>query len=280
MRKIFIYSGLSLMLLSCSTKPKQDPAVEWQNPEIIAINKEKPHANLFYNLLNETPENVQLLNGDWKFKFAVNPYEAPENFQDSAYDDSAWGTLPVPSNWQIYGHGVAIYRNITHPFPCTPPLVPADKNETGCYRRTFEVPQNWNGQKIVLHFDGAQSAMYVWVNGKQAGYTEDSMLPSEFDITSLVQPGNNVVACKVINWSDGSYLEDQDFYRTAGIHRDVYVYALPQQHMYDFYVTTDFDAQYRDAQFNLNVKTNNITTTGYKVKVEVLDDNNNSIINK
>jgi len=159
-----------------------------------------------------------------------------------------WDVIPVPSNWQVLGYGRPIYTNIKHPFPANPPFIPEDANETGLYRKTFTVPDSWSDKEIYLHFAGAQSAMYVWVNSKKVGYSQGSMTPAEFNVTEFVQPGENLLAVQVIRWSDGSYLEDQDFWRLSGIYRDVTLVARPKIFIRDFIVTTDLDHHYRDAE--------------------------------
>jgi beta-galactosidase/beta-glucuronidase len=247
---LFIFQGFA------QKKNEVNPKDEWQNPEVIAINKEKAHATLF-SYATEKPENFMLLNGSWKFNFQQNPSLTPVDFFKPTFDDKSWNEIEVPSNWQLKGYGTAIYRNMIHPFPCNPPFVPVDTNETGCYRKTFEIPAQWDGQRVYLHFAGVQSAVYVWVNGKFVGYSEDSMTPAEFDITDYAQKGQNVIATKVINWSDGSYLEDQDFWRTGGIFRDVFVFALPQTHIIDFKVDTKLDAAYKNAQLNVSTSIRN-----------------------
>ena len=235
-------------------------AQEWQNPEIIAINKEAPHVTLIPFQSVKTSQSFdatqsdryQSLNGDWKFKFLARPGDAPDKFFQPTFADADWELLPVPSNWQVEGYGQPIYTNIKHPFPVDPPRVPEDANETGLYRLEFEMAPEWVGQEIFLHFAGVQSAMYVWVNGEQVGYSQGSMLPAEFNVTDYVKPGKNILAAKVIRWSDGSYLEDQDFWRLSGIYRDVYLVARPQVFLRDFQITTDLDSDYKDATLDID----------------------------
>ena len=238
---------------------------EWQNPEVIAINKEAPHATLVpypsadaaLEFESSRSDPIVNLNGDWKFLFLDKPADAPHGFYATEFDDAEWDQLPVPSNWQVEGYGRPIYTNIKHPFPANPPKVPEDANETGLYRLDFDIPTDWSGNEMFLHFAGVQSAMYVWLNGEFVGYSQDSMMPAEFNITEFAKPGANVLACKVIRWSDGSYLEDQDFWRLSGIYRDVYVVARPNVFLRDMTVITDFDEHYDDAVLDLSFDLDN-----------------------
>ncbi|MBN1466787.1 DUF4981 domain-containing protein [candidate division KSB1 bacterium] len=249
----------------------QTIAPEWENPEIIGINKEAPHATLvpFHDVESslsfaaQRSDRYQLLNGDWKFKFLAKPADAPD-FYKSDYADADWDLLAVPSNWQMKGYGQPIYTNITHPFPADPPKVPHDANETGLYRREFELPAGWHGREIFLHFAGVQSAMTVWVNGEKVGYSQDSMLPAEFNITSYVKQGRNVLAVQVIRWSDGSYLEDQDFWRLSGIYRDVYLVARPHVYLRDFQIITDLDQHYENATLTIEFSVMNASVKAVK----------------
>jgi beta-galactosidase len=238
----------------------QGETPEWENPEIIGINKDVSHATFIpyqdtetaASFNTEKSDRYQSLNGVWKFKFLERPGDMPDGFFSEGYSDKDWDDLTVPSNWQIKGYGRPIYTNIKHPFKADPPKVPHDANETGLYRLEFDVPSEWDEREIFLHFGGVQSAMYVWVNGKETGYSQGSMTPSEFDITKQIHTGKNILAVKVIRWSDGSYLEDQDFWRLSGIYRDVYLVARPTAYFQDFHVMTDLDEDYRDADLNIN----------------------------
>ncbi|MDX1907924.1 MAG: glycoside hydrolase family 2 TIM barrel-domain containing protein [Bacteroidia bacterium] len=261
---------------------------EWQDETVYSQQETPPHATLipYANEIQaltfdktQSPRYLSL-NGTWQFRFLERPGDVPAGFWAPTYDDSRWDTLSVPSNWQLRGYGRPHYTNILHPFPPTPPRVPEDKNETGCYRRSFQVPAQWTGSQIFLHFAGVQSAYYVWVNGQRVGYSEDGMTPSEFNITSLVKPGANTLAVQVINWSDGSYLEDQDFWRLAGIFRDVFLFATPPVHLRDFYVYTDFDSRYEHAALHLRLSLANYAATPakkYRVQVNLYDADNHIV---
>ncbi len=168
------------------------------------------------------------LNGDWKFHFADKPADVPaDDFHVAEFDDASWDSIDVPSNWEMRGYGIPIYTNAVYPFKVDQPRIDGSNNPVGRYRRSIEIPADWDGRQIVLHFGGVSSAYFVWVNGTKVGYAEDARLPSEFDITRFVKPGKNTVAVQVYKWSDGSYLEDQDHWRMGGIHREVFLEARP-----------------------------------------------------
>ena len=186
------------------------------------------------------------LDGVWKIRFAEDAAQSPEGFWQPGADLGDWDEIEVPSCWEMQGYGYPIYTNVVYPFEFKPPYITRD-NPTGCYVRTFSVPEAWSGNRVTLHFGGVYSGFYVWVNGALAGYAEDSCLPSEFDITGLLQPGENRLAVQVFKWTDGSYLEDADHWRMAGIHREVFLSAKPDSAIGDFGVRTIFDAGMRDA---------------------------------
>ncbi len=192
------------------------------------------------------------LNGDWRFHLAPAPTHAPTDFEQPGFDDAGWGLLPVPSNWQMLGHGRPHYTNVPYPFPFDPPRVPSE-NPTGCYRRNFELPGDWAGQRVHLRFEGVDSAFEVHVNGREAGYSQGSRLPSEFDVTDLVEPGENLIAVRVMQWSDGSYLEDQDMWWLSGIFRDVYLLARPPLHIADLVATPRLSPPFDTAALDLTV---------------------------
>ncbi|MEO1449912.1 MAG: sugar-binding domain-containing protein, partial [Bacteroidota bacterium] len=253
---------ISLSFLSSQT-------LEWQDPTMIGENKLAPHAHLTpfpseakaLTVDQGQTDRVQSLNGNWKFMFLPNPASVPAEAHQEAYDDQAWDEIEVPSNWQVKGYGRPIYTNIKYPFPTNPPLVPEDSNETGFYRRSFDIPAAWEDQQVVLHFAGVQSACYVWVNGKKVGYSEGSMTPAEFDITGFVRTGQNLLAVEVIRWSDASYLEDQDFWRLSGIFREVKLIARPETHIRDVHVRTTFGASLEQAAVEIDL---DIENTGKK----------------
>mgnify|MGYP001028987009 CR=1 FL=1 len=260
------------------TKPN-----DWENPQVVGRNKEPGHVTLTpYTdpataLAGDRSASpyFQLLNGDWKFKWAPNPDAAPASFYEDGFDASGWDTLPVPSNWQMHGYDYPHYTNIVYPFsPDICPQVPHDDNPTGSYRTEFTLPAEWDGRQVFLVFDGVDSAFYLWINGEMVGYSQDSRLPAEFNITRYVRPGQNSLAVQVYRWSDGTYLEDQDMWWLSGIYRDVYLFSTPAVHIRDFGVRTEFDQAYRDATLHVQVNLKNygeMPVQGYAVTAELLD---------
>lgn len=259
---------------------------DWENPLVVGKNKVPRHVTL--TPFNDeqsalkgdrsSSPNVLPLNGDWKFKWAIKPADAPQDFYQDGFNTSSWDSIAVPGIWQLQGYGYPIYMNITHPFvPADPPNVPHYLNQVGSYRRNFIFPETWKDRQVFLHFDGVQSAFYVWINGQEVGYSEDSMTPAEFNITQYLRPGENNVSAKVFCWSDGSYLEDQDFWRYSGIFRDVYLFSTPNVHIRDFFAQTDLDEQYRDAQLKVRVNVHRYGESNLGAKlaeVALYDDKN------
>lgn len=239
----------------------------WEDPQVVAINRLPAHATLYPHadvegaLAREGASSpwIRSLNGEWKFHFARNASEAPAGFYREGADTRTWSDLPVPSNWEMHGHGIAIYTNAKYPFsPVDPPRVPKEDNPVGSYVRTFTVPVEWQGRQVTLHFGGVSSAFFVWVNGQRVGYSEDSRLPAEFDVTRYIRAGGNTLAVQVLRWSDGSYLEDQDHWRLSGIHRDVYLVARPRVQLYDLFVRTILDDDYRNATLEIRPDIRNL----------------------
>jgi beta-galactosidase len=244
---------------------------EWQNPEVTDVGTEAPRASFCpypdaAGALTFEPEKSERrisLNGVWRFKWCRNPFETPEGFFNAGFDASSWDYIPVPSNWQVYGqnHGrnydKPFFSNIRHPFPADPPKVPHDDNPTGLYRTAFTLPDGWKNRIVFLNFGGVQSAFYLWINGKQVGYSEDAFTPAEFNITAFLKPGENVLAAEVLHHSDASYLEDQDYWRLAGIFRDVELTARPAVHIRDLQAVTDLDDRYADAVLSVKVSLRN-----------------------
>ncbi len=276
----------------------QTAVPDWCNPLVAGRNKEAPHATLipFADIksaraaLDETVLDwekspfMRRLDGEWRFYWSPNPARSPANFAQVGYDDSTWECIPVPSNWQMLGdnfvHGkpkydIPIYTNIRYPFPIDNlPAVPQDDNPTGCYRHAFALPETWNGRQIFLHFEGVDSACYVWVNGKLVGYSEESRLPAEFNVTQYVQPGENLLAVQVMRWSDGSYLEDQDMWRLSGIYRSVWLWSAPTVHLRDFWVRPELDAEYVGATLHVQgcVRAYGTSALDYRLGVQLYDE--------
>ena len=254
---------------------------DWENQNLLARNREPAHATQQVypdaaSALSCDRDNTpyrKLLNGTWRFQYTAHPGLSPTGFEMLDYDDSGWAELPVPSNWQMHGYGRPNYTNVAYPYPVDPPRVPQD-NPVGHYRRLFTVPAGWEGRRVLLTFEGVDSAFYVWVNGKMAGYSQGAHLPSEFDITSLLKAGDNLLAVQVYQWSDGSYLEDQDMWRLSGIFRDVCLSATPMLHVRDVFIRTTLSAGYKDANVEVDITVRNYATVevaGASITAELFD---------
>ncbi|GAB3694175.1 glycoside hydrolase family 2 TIM barrel-domain containing protein [Spirosoma flavus] len=282
-KRLPIYLFLTLFLFSiCQAQNLPD----WENPQVISLNTEKPHANLVPFETEQqaltatdwrTSPNIKLLNGTWKFRWVKHPRLVPNDFYQPTLNDQNWDNLPVPSNWQVVGaregrpYDRPIFTNIKHPFPATPPRITSDTNAVGLYRLKFTLPANFQNRNLFLHFAGVQSTCRVFLNGQAVGYHEDGMTPAEFQITDKLKSGENLLAVEVINWSDGSYLEDQDFWRISGIFRDVFLVSRSITYLRDLTLVTDLDDQYVNAtlKINANVRTLNAvgTTPPYRLRV-------------
>ena len=272
------------IILLYVTLIRAQSAAEWENPAVNQVNTEAPHVTFIpfnseeaaLNSSDEQSPNYLLLNGNWKFHWAKNPAERPLDFYKTDYDISSWGELPVPGDWQMYGYDYPIYTNIKYPFPKTEPVPPKDFNPVGSYRHRFEIPDTWNDREVFIHFGGVNSAFYLWINGKKVGYHEDSKTGAEFDITGYLHQGINDLAVEVFRWSDGSYLEDQDFWRLSGIERDVYLLATPKIRIQDFFVQAGLDESYTKGLFNIDVilrKHNTSDLSTFSLIVKLLNDN-------
>jgi len=261
---------------------------DYENPEVFERNQVKPHTTLmpFENLDQalagdrlSSPYH-QSLNGTWKFHWAQNPQVAPEDFYRSGYQRADWSEIKVPSNWQMEGFGYPLFRNIGLPHPIRPPEVPKGFNPVGSYYRTFELPAAWEDREVFLHFEGVHSASYVWINGKEVGYNQGGMEPAEYNVTPFLKKGENSIAVKVLRYSDGAYMEDQDTWRLSGIYRNVYLMSTPKVHVRDFYVTTDLDERYEDATLKVVSDLNNYTrkkARDYSVRVRLYDKDQRAV---
>lgn len=239
----------------------------WEDPSLLSRGRRPPRSHFIprgpddgTNVRAESSRRCSL-NGRWKFHYAAAPAEAPAGFERPGFDDAGWKDLPVPSCWQMHGFGRPHYTNVVYPFPVDPPRVPSE-NPTGCYRRAFFVPPRWEGLRKHLRFEGVDSFFEVWVNGRPIGFSKGSRLPSEFDITDAVEPGDNLLAVRVLQWSDGSYLEDQDMWWLSGIFREVALLARPTAHMGDLVVRADLDDRYEDGVLSVNATVRNDDAAG------------------
>jgi len=256
-----------LLVAGCGEAPKPELHPDWENPQMIGRNKEAakataiPFADVSSALARDPADSpwYRSLNGRWDFHWSENPDARPVDFYRPDFDISSWSEIPVPANWQLHGHGYPIYTNVRYSWgEPDPPRVPHDFNPVGSYRRSFSVPEDWDGRQVILQFAGVSSAFYLWVNGHEVGYSQGSRTPAEFDITEYLQPGENLVAAEVYRYSDGSYLECQDFWRISGLFRDVFLYSLDRLQIRDFEVHTDLDESYRDASLGIDVRIANL----------------------
>ncbi len=219
------------------------------------------------------------LNGPWRFFYASSRLAVPDDLAAPDAEDADWDELPVPGHWQMHGYGRPHYTNLAYPFPVDPPHVPSE-NPTAMYRRVFTLPQSWQGRRIMLRFEGVDSAFDLFVNGKPAGYSKVSRMPSEFDITDHLRGGDNLLAVRVYQWSDGSYLEDQDMWWLSGIFRDVSLIALPTTRLADIAVRTELDADYRNATVHVGVDVAGSagqSVDGLKLEVRLFDAEDNEV---
>jgi len=280
---------------------------DWENPKMFDQNKEAPHAVMMpfsdVNAALTKNRNASIyyksLSGTWKFNWVRKPAERPMDFYKPNYDVSGWDDIAVPSNWEVEGYGVPIYCNHQYEFasykapvseeikftekiyPANPGQVPHDYNPVGSYRRTFTVPQNWDGRQVFIQFGAVKSAFYIWINGKKVGYSQGSKTEAEWDITKYLQAGDNTLAVEVYRWSDGSYLECQDFWRISGIERDVFIYSTPKVRIRDFFVHGDLDETYTNGKLKLDVDLKNHVTGlrsgNYNVSYQLYDHNHKVI---
>lgn len=253
-----------LALLGLATSQAQNN--EWRDPEVNSVNRAPMHTNYFAYAsadeatkgIKESSENFMTLNGTWKFNWVRNAEARPTDFYQTSFNDKGWNNMQVPAVWELNGYGDPIYVNVGYAwrsqYKNNPPNVPAEDNHVGSYRREIVVPAGWNGKEIIAHFGSVTSNMYLWVNGRYVGYSEDSKLEAEFNLTNYLKPGKNLIAFQVFRWCDGTYLEDQDFFRYTGVGRDCYLYARNKKHIQDIRVTPDLDSQYKDGSLNVAVE--------------------------
>ena len=238
---------------------------EWKDPEVNSANRSAMHTNYFAFAsadeakagIKENSANFMTLNGLWKFNWVRHADARPTDFYQTNFNDKGWDDLQVPGVWELNGYGDPIYVNVGYAwrsqFKNNPPLVPTENNHVGSYRKEIILPADWKGKEIFAHFGSVTSNMYLWVNGRYVGYSEDSKLEAEFNLTNYLKPGKNVIAFQVFRWCDGSYLEDQDFFRYSGVGRDCYLYARDKKYIQDIRITPDLDSQYKDGTLNIAV---------------------------
>ncbi|MDR0700069.1 MAG: DUF4981 domain-containing protein [Tannerella sp.] len=268
---------------------------DWENQSVLEINREPARADFIP--FAETEQTLSgnrerspwflSLNGNWKFHWTSRPEERPIDFCKADFNDASWKTIPVPSNWEMQGYGTPIYVSAGYPFRIDPPRVTSEpspnytsfneRNPVGSYRHAFKLPQSWKDRQIFIHFAGVQSAFYLWINGEKVGYSQGSMEPSEFDITEYAREGENQLAVEVYRWCDGSYLEDQDMWRTSGIHREVFLYSTASTRISDFAVRTLLDDSYTNARLQIDVELRSYRADhleGWKIEAQLYDTHN------
>lgn len=261
-----------LLVLLCRPVAAEN---DWENPELFQLGSEPSRATYWRGGGMENKDWNILLNGIWKFKYVHEAEDRPLDFYREDYDVSAWDDIAVPGPWELQGFGKPIYTNITYPFVKNPPFIKGlydNGTPVGSYVRKIDLPASWIPDRIFIRLGAVSSAYYLWVNGRKAGYAQDSYLPSEFDITDYVRAGENTVALQVFRWSDGSYLEDQDGWRFSGIMRDVYIHHAPQTHIRDFFIHSDLDKDYEDAELKVDVELSG-KVQGMFLEVLLLDGN-------
>ena len=269
----------AVLLASAGAAMAADVAPAWRNPAVNQVNREARRAAFFAfedadkaKAGDKTASSRYLsMEGTWRFHFVKDHNLAPKDFFSLKYDDTSWVDFPVPGLFELEGYGDKTYKNMGYAWSTTfdsnPPYIAETNNYTGSYRRTFELPQDWSGQEVYFHVGSATSNLSVWVNGKFVGYSEDSKVAAEFNITKYLKKGQNLIAMQVMRWCDGSYLEDQDFWRFTGISREVYLYARPKVHIRDVVVEQDYDLTTGQAQigYTLDVK----SPSGCSIEVEL-----------
>ena len=264
MKKTLLY----LIILRAALGLSAQTFTEWQDPRVFEINKLYPRANIPQNYFRFNMTNVEMmdelgaviLNGQWAFHYVPNADERPTDFFRTDYDDSGWGTIPVPGNWELNGYGVPVYVNTTNDFDNSQlPKVPVKGNAVGSYRKWVNIDKKWKDKQVIINIGGAKSCFYLWVNGEFVGYSEDAKTNSEFDITQFVKFGErNLIALQVFKWSDGSYFECQDFWRLSGIERDITLYAQPRTHIYDYKIVADLDSTYQHGLLDIEMAIENL----------------------
>ena len=286
---------LMAALTATFASAQKQPLPEWQSQYAVGLNKLAPHTYVWPYAdasdigkpggYEQSPYYMSL-NGKWKFNWVKNPDNRPKDFYQPSYYTGGWADINVPGNWERQGYGTAIYVNETYEFDDkmfnfkkNPPLVPFAENEVGSYRRTFKVPADWKGRRVVLCCEGVISFYYVWVNGKLLGYNQGSKTAAEWDITDVLSEGENVVALEVYRWSSGAYLECQDMWRLSGIERDVYLYSTPKQYIADYKVSASLDKEkYKEGIFNLEVTVEGPSATASSIAYTLKDASGKAVL--
>ncbi len=285
MRKMATGATLGSLLLFSAAGGQE----RWQDPGIFDVNREAPHATFLpfedrSGALGGDAESspfVLSLNGPWRFDWVPRPADATPDFSHPDFEDAGWGDLDVPSNWEMKGYGVRLYKE-AGVLAGPPGVVDPENNPVGSYRRWFDLPANWEGLQVFLHMGSVGSAVQLWVNGEEVGYSQGSKVPTEFNVTPFLKAGRNLVAARVWRWSDGSYLEDVDFWRLTGMERDVYLFATPELHLRDFFARAALDDRYTDGVLSLELEFRNLGGAARTVEtaVEILDPQGRTVLRR
>ncbi|MBQ8968948.1 MAG: DUF4981 domain-containing protein [Bacteroidaceae bacterium] len=284
MKKTLLLAAMAFATLSVSAASKSGAKPEWLDPSVNRVGTEQPRASFFAFETRDrakqgdksTSARYLSMEGQWRFKFVTSHQDAPKGFYQEGYDDASWELFPVPGLFELNGHGDRIYKNVGYAwatqFANQPGFVEEKNNYTGSYRRSFQVPADWKGQDIYVHVGSATSNLRLWVNGKEVGYSEDSKIEAEFNVTKFITPGKaNLVAMQVMRWCDGSYGEDQDFWRFTGIAREVYMYARPKTHVQDISIVPDLTDNYTNGKLTVNVNVLNAKGNCIQFRLEDAD---------
>ncbi|WNH09882.1 glycoside hydrolase family 2 TIM barrel-domain containing protein [Thalassobellus suaedae] len=277
MKNVFLF--FSILILIQNSFSQND----WENPNIFEKNKEQSRASFYsYSTIEkakvDNPKKeafIKCLNGKWKFNYTKNSTETPKDFFKLGFDASNWDNIPVPSNWEMYGYGFPHYVNAGYAFnTINPPFIKDSENSVGAYITEFFVDDGWLNRNVYIQLGAVKSGYYLWINGEKVGYNQDSKLPAEFNISPYLKKGKNKLAVKVFQFTDGSYIEDQDFWRLSGIQRDVFLFARPKIHIRDFFAKALLDSSYEHGVFKLSVdikNTSNIKASHLKLQYKILD---------
>lgn len=278
------------MLVAMNAIYGQEATPYWENPEVFAVNLEKTRATAIPYADNQTAIQDQYekspyyksLNGNWKFHWVPKIADIPSGFFRENFNDKDWVSMPVPGNWEFNGYGIPMYVNTGFGFTARPPHIDPENSPVGTYRHTFTIPENWDGRQIFLHFEGGTNFMYVYVNGQKVGLNKNDKSPAEFDITPYVRKGENLLACQVHKFSDGSYLEDQDKWRLGGINRNVYLYSTDDTRIRDFFAHPGLDKNYKNGVFSIEVILKNYSdqSKNRTLEVAILDNKGKAVFNR
>lgn len=278
-KKILLTATITVLTTGISAKKAAMPTMtEWKDQQVNEVNRFALHTDFFGYESREaairgektSSENFLSLHGDWKFKWVENADERPTDFWKTDFDDSQWTLFPVPGIWELHGYGQPEYVNIGFAWrgnhEANPAMVPVKDNHVGTYRRTIDIPETWTGKEVIAHFGSVTSCMYLWVNGQYVGYTEDSKVAAEFDITHYIKPGKNTIAFQIFRWCDGSYDEDQDFWRLSGVARESYLFARSKDvHMENIRITPDLKNDYRDGELTIDADVTGKATVSFEL---------------